>query len=66
MKIDLMVNLKLFNKKNYLSIKKLILNKEFLKNYLLKLSQHPSYTLFSEHHNILEKEVLKEIGITNV
>ena len=36
---------------------------EFLTNYLKTLSQHPCYTLFNEHHNDLEKEVLKEIGI---
>ena len=36
---------------------------EFLTNYLRTLSQHPSYKLFKEHHNQLEVEVLKEIGI---
>ncbi len=38
---------------------------EFLTNYLRTLSQHPCYSLFVEHHNQLEKEVLKEVGITN-
>ena len=36
---------------------------EFLTNYLKTLSQHPCYKLFDAHHNELEREVLKEIGI---
>jgi importin-9 len=36
---------------------------EFLTNYLKTLSQHPCYKLFDAHHNDLEREVLKEIGI---
>ena len=36
---------------------------EFLTNYLKTLSQHPCYKLFNDHHNELEKQVLKEIGI---
>jgi hypothetical protein len=38
---------------------------EFLNNYLKTLSQHPFYKLFAEHHNNLEKDVLKTVGITN-
>jgi hypothetical protein len=36
---------------------------DFLTNYLKTLSQHPCYKLFEAHHNDLEREVLKEIGI---
>ncbi|RNA14456.1 importin-9 [Brachionus plicatilis] len=39
---------------------------EFLSNFLKTLSQHPCYKLFSEHHNAIERDFLKEIGVTNV
>ncbi len=39
--------------------------KEYITQYLRNLSQHPCYSVFSEHHNQLEKEVLKEIGVEN-
>lgn len=38
---------------------------EYLKQYLTNLSQHPFYSVFVQHHNQSEKEVLQEIGITN-
>lgn len=37
----------------------------YLSQYLKTLSQHPFFPHFVEHHNQLEKEVLKEIGINN-
>jgi len=36
---------------------------EYLSSYLQTLSQHPCYYMFSQHHNNIEIEVLKEIGI---
>jgi len=38
---------------------------EYLKQYLRTFAQHPFYSVFVQHHNQSEKEVLKEIGITN-
>lgn len=36
---------------------------EYLTQYLQTFSQHHSYNFFKQHHNDIEKDVLKDIGI---
>ena len=36
---------------------------EYLTQYLQTFSQQPCYAFFKEHHNEIEKDVLKQIGI---